>query len=1143
LPSVDCFPSARGYTFATWLRIESYDHPHATLPQQHGFHHRHQPRLLSMMAPDGSGLEIFFHLQRLTVQVTLEGKVYTETMDFQLKPRVKFYHLVVAHKVAPTFGSPELRIYVDTKLRCAKPLKYPKFKDTLQKCFIGTNDASPRPHALFAQLSSIYFFDDVLNDKQVESLFWLKSSYSLCFQASEAAHHSPACAPILNGSLTDKICFAYNARACDGDWFLDNAPENGPRSLSSAGPQIALSRSSTSLNLQKVPTSASSKVRVPMHARRLPGTHQCSTRDINDMLDCMGGIRVLFPIFVQLDQPIKGPDGALSYDVDADFLVQLLGLICDMIYENPSNQKFMADQGFGVIAHLLSHVSPEHLSVGALDAIERLVASVSYHTSLYQHAFLSLLFPVEIWIYATPAVREAWANRLLLAVRQRPGLFRQEILGVVRVCDALRSVCWFSVAESSVTPAPRTGKRWSAIFESRKPLENISQSTSSSSNSAAGETWLEAIHQRIYHAVQNRVVGGRPSTEGVFDGDEDQNESVGLESMRQFRHALLRLVVEMVGESGPSLSEVEVLLSYVLEVKEDRQRVDILGLLLFWADKQEWMERRTGTIFQNSVISHLLSLDAINLLLSLLSSAVQAVRVLTLELLSRLLPNYFSEIAHRQQHMQVVMATLQELDGFGSSPLPSVMGMQQPAHLASSHPRRQQGTIVHPHHIHAADEESSSKPSLFKDVAVIHALQAAVCSWSNHVKMASLPTGSSLQLGDLARQEAHHTAQASSVVSTPHRLSVESAHMTVVGRSSPFASTHSFEASASRDVQAECWFASVLHALSEHEFSEFVFTPLYATLLGVVRTVWSEDAVTSETGNSNQDNLHVIDGVVSAHSSSNSSTVCPQSFYRSSQFSRANLNIDAPLVNIHQPAALHVIFKLLTRASPALVLTVLQDMMILLHEDHNADAFLGSFGWQSWLLDILLKERAWRLQFVDPLVAAELQSPRQMRNSVDLARKLTFGSIDECEGDEINPAEVVRRAEHVKQVQLRLAQSDTIVDMCLKLFSLLMCRVLRTRFEGWCFFSDTLAWLQTMWSNAGADDVLLVAGALLRDIVVQVKRCSESEESEQVQLYDFPSIIFADFILSIHFYADFVLISGKLGQRVVCCREFLSLAC
>eukprot|EP01083_Nonionella_stella_P046260 123839_1 len=40
-------------------------------------------------------------------------------------------------------------------------------------------------------------------------------------------------------------------------------------------------------------------------AKRLPGTDPCCTSDLKDMLQCLGGIRLLFPLFGQLDLPVR----------------------------------------------------------------------------------------------------------------------------------------------------------------------------------------------------------------------------------------------------------------------------------------------------------------------------------------------------------------------------------------------------------------------------------------------------------------------------------------------------------------------------------------------------------------------------------------------------------------------------------------------------------------------------------------------------------------------------------------------------------------------------------------------------------------------------------------------------------------------
>lgn len=42
-----------------------------------------------------------------------------------------------------------------------------------------------------------------------------------------------------------------------------------------------------------------------MHAMRLPGTRECVTRDVRDALDCLGGVKVLLPLFAQYDHGVR----------------------------------------------------------------------------------------------------------------------------------------------------------------------------------------------------------------------------------------------------------------------------------------------------------------------------------------------------------------------------------------------------------------------------------------------------------------------------------------------------------------------------------------------------------------------------------------------------------------------------------------------------------------------------------------------------------------------------------------------------------------------------------------------------------------------------------------------------------------------
>lgn len=53
-----------------------------------------------------------------------------------------------------------------------------------------------------------------------------------------------------------------------------------------------------------------------MHAMRLPGTRECVTRDVRDALDCLGGVKVLLPLFAQYDHGVRFGRGVVSYQTD-----------------------------------------------------------------------------------------------------------------------------------------------------------------------------------------------------------------------------------------------------------------------------------------------------------------------------------------------------------------------------------------------------------------------------------------------------------------------------------------------------------------------------------------------------------------------------------------------------------------------------------------------------------------------------------------------------------------------------------------------------------------------------------------------------------------------------------------------------------
>lgn len=64
-----------------------------------------------------------------------------------------------------------------------------------------------------------------------------------------------------------------------------------------------------------------------MHAMRLPGTRECVMRDVRDALDCLGGVKVLLPLFAQFDHGVRRGEGLISYQTDPRLNETVLALL------------------------------------------------------------------------------------------------------------------------------------------------------------------------------------------------------------------------------------------------------------------------------------------------------------------------------------------------------------------------------------------------------------------------------------------------------------------------------------------------------------------------------------------------------------------------------------------------------------------------------------------------------------------------------------------------------------------------------------------------------------------------------------------------------------------------------------------------
>lgn len=120
----------------------------------------------------------------------------------------------------------------------------------------------------------------------------------------------------------------------------------------------------------------------------MAGTLLCYRHLVQDSVHCVGGIGVFFPLLTQLDQPVckmstvsdntQLQKHSAGYPVDSHVAVEVIDLLTAVLAGNFANQQYMRNiSGLSILGFLLQSVSPQHLTVDVVAALERLVTTVA----------------------------------------------------------------------------------------------------------------------------------------------------------------------------------------------------------------------------------------------------------------------------------------------------------------------------------------------------------------------------------------------------------------------------------------------------------------------------------------------------------------------------------------------------------------------------------------------------------------------------------------------------------------------------------------------------------------------------------------------------------------------------------------------
>lgn len=419
LPTFDKWPTSKGYTISMWFRVETF--------RDISLSPNYNPRIYSFLNSNGDGFEAYFTSKSfktensnpeplLFVSVTTEGKQAVGYFDFHFHEKV-WYNITIIHSYPKSFSlsKNEVKLYINGKFEGKLPMKYPNIKK-IDRGRIGTNSEISqgsnrlyRENPLNGQMSTIYLFDENLSETYIKGLYEIGPNYISIFHPSDSILYDKSFNFLFDGQFSSKILFCLNPKSKykNEKILINNAYE-----LNSEIQYIKL----------------------------LSGTKICVTHNIKDIIGCLGGIKVLFPLFLNLDKIVQ------DSEEDSYLAYELLTLILDLLKNHQENQEEMIlSRGFQVINFLLKQISPQHMCNLMVKLIPKFVSNLFTNIQLFNDAVTWILFDFKLWIYSDFKVQKGLIEEFIFYVeKMKSDYFRKQIT-IQKVLDSMRMFYWYQV--------------------------------------------------------------------------------------------------------------------------------------------------------------------------------------------------------------------------------------------------------------------------------------------------------------------------------------------------------------------------------------------------------------------------------------------------------------------------------------------------------------------------------------------------------------------------------------------------------------------------------------------------------------------------------------------------------------------------
>lgn len=417
------WPHNKGFTFSCWLRVENF--PRCGTMGLFGFLTESWRGCFSLLAKDK------------LIYESINQKRHGISLHVSLL-RKKWHFLCITHSIGRAFsGGSLLRCYLDGNLVSSERCRYPKVSEPLTNCTIGTKillpfseedntsysikDISP----FLGQIGPIYLFNDAITAEQVQGIFSLGPSYMHSFLDNE--YTMPSDNPLPGGifdnkdGLAPKIIFGLNAQASNKRSLFNVAPLMEPAVDKNA-----------------------------FEATIMAGTQLCSRRLLQQIIYCVGGVSVFFPLFTQShwyenEEQTDDRQTLLIPITKERLTAEVIELLASVLDENVANQQQMhLVSGFSILGFLLQSVPPGQLNLETLSALKHLfnvIANCSLSELLIKDAISAIFLNPFVWVYTVYKVQRELYMFLIQQFDNDPRLLKS-LCRLPRVLDIIRQFYW-----------------------------------------------------------------------------------------------------------------------------------------------------------------------------------------------------------------------------------------------------------------------------------------------------------------------------------------------------------------------------------------------------------------------------------------------------------------------------------------------------------------------------------------------------------------------------------------------------------------------------------------------------------------------------------------------------------------------------